>query len=73
MNKIHIISGMIKLEEYDEEIKNKIYEIGTTTKIGQHGLSVYFVKKINDEMKGKIELTLQNGTFWGISISMKRS
>jgi len=34
MNKIHIISGMIKLEEYDEEIKNKIYEIGTTTKIG---------------------------------------
>ena len=57
----------------DEEMKNKIYEMGTTTKIGQHGLGMYIVKKIIDDMKGNIEFTVQNGTFWDVSIPMKRS
>ncbi|MBZ9608760.1 sensor histidine kinase [Clostridium estertheticum] len=55
------------------EIKNTIYEIGATTKIGQRGIGMYIVKKIIDEMHGKIEFSVENGTWWDISIPMKRS
>ena len=55
------------------EIKNTIYEIGSTTKIGQRGIGMYIVKKIIDEISGKIEFSVENGTWWDISIPMKRS
>lgn len=56
-----------------EEIKNTIYHIGTTTKMGQRGMGMYIVKKIIDEMQGKIEFTTEHGTLWNITIPMKRS
>ena len=56
-----------------EEIKNNIYEIGATTKVGQRGIGMYIVKKIIDEMQGQIEFNVENGTYWDISIPMKRS
>ena len=55
------------------EMKNKIYDIGTTTKNGQRGVGMYVVKKIIDEMQGKIEFSVNNGTWWYISIPMERS
>ena len=77
--KISEIKGNLKIQIKDngpgiaEEIKNKIYDIGTTTKVGEHGIGMYIVKKIIDEMQGKIEFSVENGTCWDISIPMKRS
>ena len=56
-----------------EEIKNNIYEIGATTKVGQRGIGMYIVKRIIDEMQGQIEFRVEDGTYWDISIPMKRS
>ena len=56
-----------------EEIKNSIYEIGSTTKEGQRGIGMYIVKKIIEEMEGEIEFRIERGTCWDISIPMKRS
>lgn len=77
--KIHEIDDIIKIQIKDngpgisEEIKKTIYDIGTTTKTGQRGMGMYIVKKIIDEMHGKIEFTIDNGTLWDITIPMKRS
>jgi len=56
-----------------DSIKDKIYEIGTTTKVGERGVGLYIVKNIVDDMNGKIEFSVENGTRWDISIPMKRS
>jgi len=55
------------------KMRNKIYEIGTSTKIGQRGVGMYIVKKIINEMLGQIEFSVDNGTYWNITIPMKRS
>ncbi|MBU3172616.1 ATP-binding protein [Clostridium estertheticum] len=54
-------------------MKDKIYEIGTTTKTSQRGVGMYVVKKIIDEAKGTIEFCVNNGTCWDISIPLERS
>ncbi|MBU3189528.1 sensor histidine kinase [Clostridium bowmanii] len=56
-----------------EEIQNRIYDMGATTKVGQRGMGMYIVKNIIDEMQGTIEFSLENGTMWNVSIPMKRS
>lgn len=77
--KIFILEDYLKIQVNDngpgiaEEIKNNIYEIGCTTKVGQRGIGMYIVKKIIDEMQGQIEFRVENGTWWDISIPMKRS
>jgi len=54
-------------------LKNNIYEIGYTTKIGQHGIGMYIVKKIINEIQWQLEFRVENGTWWDISIPMKKS
>lgn len=77
--KISKLENNLKIQVNDNgpgikcEMKNKIYDIGTTTKIGQRGVGMYVVKKIIDEMHGTIEFSVDNGTWWDISIPMKRS
>jgi len=77
--KIYEIDDYLKIEIKDNgpgiscDIVNNIYELGTTTKIGQRGVGMYIVKKIIDDMKGQIKFSVDNGTRWDISIPMKRS
>ncbi|MCB2295223.1 sensor histidine kinase [Clostridium algoriphilum] len=77
--KIYEIENYLKIKIKDNgpgiaiDIRNNIYDIGTSTKIGQRGIGMYLVKKIIDEMQGQIEFSVDNGTSWDISIPMKRS
>lgn len=52
------------------EYMDKIYEQGFTTKEGQRGHGMYIVKQIIDRANGKIELKVNNGVNWNISIPM---
>lgn len=60
-------------EKIDEEIKNKIYEMGSSTKKGQRGCGMFIVKKIIDTSGGKISLK-ESGeeTSWIIILPMER-
>ncbi|MBU3153358.1 ATP-binding protein [Clostridium estertheticum] len=77
--KIFKLENELKIQVNDNgpgittEMKDKIYEIGTTTKTGQRGVGMYVVKKIIDEARGTIEFSVNNGTWWNISIPMERS
>lgn len=55
------------------EIRDKIYEQGFSTKEGQRGHGMYIVKKIIDESNGIIELDVDKGVIWDITIPMTRS
>lgn len=50
--------------------RETIYEQGFSTKEGQRGHGMYIVKKIIDESNGKIELVVEDGVFWNITIPM---
>jgi len=56
-----------------EEFKDKIYEQGFSTKEGQRGHGMYIVKRIIDEANGNIELQIDKGVLWNITIPMKRN
>jgi two-component system CitB family sensor kinase len=50
--------------------RDKIYEQGFSTKEGQRGHGMYIVKKILNECNGTIELKIDNGVHWDITIPM---
>jgi len=56
-----------------EEYRDKIYEQGFTTKEGQRGHGMYIVKEIIDDANGEIELKVDKGVIWDITIPMVRS
>lgn len=56
-----------------EEYIDKIYEQGFTTKEGQRGHGMYIVRKIIEEANGRIEVKLDKGVIWDITIPMVRS
>jgi two-component system CitB family sensor kinase len=56
-----------------EDMKDSIYNMGTTSKEGERGFGMYIVKKIIDEAEGTIDFKVNNGTEWSISIPMERS
>jgi two-component system CitB family sensor kinase len=55
-----------------EELREKIYEQGFTTKEGQRGHGMYIVKKIIEDAGGTISFKTDSGVFWDISIPMLR-
>lgn len=55
-----------------EEYVNKIYEQGFTTKEGQRGHGMYIVKRIIEEAGGRIELNVDRGVNWDLTIPMAR-
>jgi two-component system CitB family sensor kinase len=55
------------------EYREKIYEQGFSTKDGQRGHGMYIVKKIIDELNGTINLEVNEGVLWDITIPMARS
>ncbi|MGL5753940.1 MAG: ATP-binding protein [Paraclostridium sp.] len=58
----------IKAEHID-----KIYEQGFTTKEGERGHGMYIVKQIVDDANGTIEMKVEKGVIWDITIPMVRS
>lgn len=56
-----------------DEYIDKIYEQGFTTKEGQRGHGMYIVKEIIKDANGKIELNVDKGVTWDITIPMVRS
>ena len=77
--KIFQLENNLKIQVNDNgtgiplDMRNIIYDIGTTTKTGQRGVGMYVVKKIIDESLGTIEFKVDNGTWWDINIPMERS
>lgn len=55
-----------------EELREKIFEQGFTTKEGQRGHGMYIVKKIIDDAGGTVSFKADNGVFWDINIPMVR-
>jgi len=55
-----------------EELREKIYEQGFTTKEGQRGHGMYITKKIIEDAGGTISFKADNGVFWDINIPMLR-
>lgn len=55
------------------EYREMVYEQGFSTKEGQRGHGMYIVKKIIDEFNGTINLDVDKGVLWDITIPMKRS
>ncbi|WIV13390.1 sensor histidine kinase [Proteiniborus sp. MB09-C3] len=55
-----------------EDIRDKIYRRGYTTKSGCRGFGLSIVKKIVDGAGGTIELKSDDGTCWEITIPMRR-
>jgi two-component system CitB family sensor kinase len=56
-----------------EEHIHKIYEQGFTTKDGDRGHGMSIVKEIVDDANGTIELKVDKGVIWNITIPMLRS
>lgn len=56
-----------------DEYIDKIYDQGFTTKEGQRGYGMYIVKKIIERANGQIELKVDKGVNWNITIPMGRS
>lgn len=50
------------------DIRDRIYDMGVTSKDGQRGYGMYLVKNIVDEAKGTINFEVNNGTTWYIDI-----
>lgn len=55
-----------------EEIKDRIFERGFTTKAKSRGYGLNIVKQIVDNAGGTIKLLQDNGTIWDIFIPMER-
>lgn len=55
-----------------EEYIDKIYDQGFTTKEGQRGHGMYIVKEIIERFNGKIELKVDKGVRWDVTIPMGR-
>lgn len=55
-----------------EEIKDKIFTKGYTTKSGYRGFGLNIVQKILKRSNGTIELKTENGANWEITIPMRR-
>jgi two-component system CitB family sensor kinase len=55
-----------------QDIKDKIFQKGFTTKTGSRGYGLSIVKQIVDNAGGTIELISNNGTTWDIFIPMGR-
>lgn len=55
-----------------EDIRDKIFKRGYTTKSGYRGFGLNIVKKIVDGANGTIELKSEDGTCWEITIPMRR-
>ncbi len=53
------------------DIRDKIYESGFSTKSGQRGYGMHIVKKIIDNARGEINLSIDKGTSWYIKIPME--
>lgn len=56
-----------------EQYRDKIYEQGFTTKEGDRGHGMCIVKEIVDDANGTIELNVDKGVIWNITIPMLRS
>lgn len=56
----------------NEQIRNKIFERGITTKEGNRGIGLSIVKKIIDSAGGTINIIEQNGVIWNIYVPMER-
>lgn len=56
-----------------EKYMDKIYDQGFTTKEGDRGHGMYIVKEIVDGAGGKLELKVDKGVTWDITIPMVRS
>ena len=54
------------------ENMEKIYEQGFSTKEEHRGHGMYIVKKIITDLDGKINLSVDNGVFWHITIPIIR-
>lgn len=54
------------------ENMEKIYEQGFSTKEEHRGHGMYIVKKIITDLDGKINLSVDNGVFWNITIPIIR-
>lgn len=52
------------------DIRDKIYDMGVTSKDGQRGYGMYLVKNIVDEANGSIDFEVNNGTTWYIDLPM---
>lgn len=52
------------------DIRDKIYDMGVTSKDGQRGYGMYLIKNIVDEANGTIDFEINNGTTWYINIPM---
>ena len=55
-----------------EDIIDKVFERGFTTKAGNRGFGLSIVKQIIDYAGGDINILQDNGTIWDIIIPMKR-
>jgi len=55
-----------------EDIINKLFIRGFTTKAGNRGFGLSIVKQIVDYAGGEINILQDNGTIWDIFIPMKR-
>ncbi|WBW97104.1 ATP-binding protein [Oceanirhabdus sp. W0125-5] len=56
-----------------EDIRDKIFERGFTTKSGSRGFGLSIIKQIIEYAEGSIEISQDNGAVWDIFIPMERS
>ncbi len=67
---------MIRIQDngpgISEDVMNKIFVRGFTTKAGNRGFGLSIVKQIIDYAGGDIKISQDNGTIWDIFIPMKR-
>lgn len=57
----------------DKKIRERIFERGISTKVGNRGIGLSIVKHIIDNVEGTIKLLQGNGTVWDIFIPEEKS
>ena len=55
----------------DENIRQRIFERGVTTKEGKRGFGLYIIKQIIDRAEGQIKFHEDNGVTWDICIPLE--